>query len=172
MNQIACERERDKCNLAAEVLRSFGQVRLKVVGTSMLPTLWTGDLLTIHREDFERVQAGDLVLYARNHRFFVHRVQVASGHNKSQALITRGDALEHADPPIFPAEFLGKVVAIERNGRPVGVHGPFPRWRKLLGLALSSSGLLRRVASRVQAPRPSGQVMDSKIMDFDSLESA
>ena len=38
-----------KHDLAAEVLRQFGEVRLKVTGASMLPSVWPGDVLTVRR---------------------------------------------------------------------------------------------------------------------------
>jgi MoaA/NifB/PqqE/SkfB family radical SAM enzyme len=55
-----------KCDLAAEVLRPSGQLRLRVSGASMLPALWPGYILTIHRQDPAQLRPGDLVLAARN----------------------------------------------------------------------------------------------------------
>ena len=39
------------CELVAEVVRSFGEVRLKVTGGSMLPAIWPGDVITVRRRD-------------------------------------------------------------------------------------------------------------------------
>jgi hypothetical protein len=41
----ATSRETLGCELAAEVIRSFGRVRLRATGTSMLPAIWPGDVL-------------------------------------------------------------------------------------------------------------------------------
>jgi hypothetical protein len=44
-----------KCVLAGHLLRSFGTLCLRVTGSSMLPSLWPGDLLLIQRQDFGRI---------------------------------------------------------------------------------------------------------------------
>ena len=50
MPSIPEAREDDpKLDLAAEILRRCGTVQLKAWGTSMLPSVWPGDLLTTIR---------------------------------------------------------------------------------------------------------------------------
>jgi len=68
-----------KCDLAAEVLRSSGQLRLRVSGASMLPALWPGDILTVHRHDPTQLRPGDLVLAARNGGLAVHHLLAIHG---------------------------------------------------------------------------------------------
>ena len=102
-----------KCSLAAEALRRFGELRLRVSGSSMLPALWPGDLLVIRRAPLAELSRGDLVLFLRQGRFFVHRVLEVS----ASGLLTRGDALAAPDPPVSPQELLGRVISIWRNGR-------------------------------------------------------
>lgn len=112
-------REESKCSLAAEVLQSGGQMQLQVTGASMLPSLWPGDLLTIQSNNLDQVEPGDVVLYIREGRFFVHRAVSKSDSNaddEQQFLITRGDSLPKADPPVLPSQLLGKVTRIERDG--------------------------------------------------------
>jgi len=48
----ACSTARETlgCELAAEVLRSSGRLRLRATGTSMLPAVWPGDVLSVCRE--------------------------------------------------------------------------------------------------------------------------
>ena len=36
-------------DLDAQVIRQFGELRLKVTGASMLPSVWPGDVLTVRR---------------------------------------------------------------------------------------------------------------------------
>jgi hypothetical protein len=103
-------------SLVAEVLHSRGTVQLRATGASMLPTLWPGDLLTIQSRKLERVQAGELALYSREGRFFIHRVvrkRLVAG---EPALVTRGDCMSQDDPPVRPAELLGTVTGIARDG--------------------------------------------------------
>jgi len=58
-------RAESKCSLAAEVLHSWGMLRLRTRGISMLPTLWPGDLVTVQSCSFEQVDPGEVVLYVR-----------------------------------------------------------------------------------------------------------
>jgi len=106
-----------KCDLAGRVLRSFGTLRLRVTGSSMLPSLWPGDLLLIHRYDFGRISTGDIVLFTREGRLFVHRVVSAADESGREQLVTQGDALRASDPPVTSTELLGKVSLVFRNGK-------------------------------------------------------
>ena len=40
-----------KCDLAADVIRRFGTLRLRVNGFSMLPSIWPGDIACVSRVD-------------------------------------------------------------------------------------------------------------------------
>jgi signal peptidase I len=108
------ERESIKCDLAGQVLRAGGKLRLRALGLSMLPTLWPGDILIINSKTYEQVSRGDIVLYAREREFFVHRIICKS--SDSQYLITQGDGLSKPDPPVSRQDLLGRVSAIERCG--------------------------------------------------------
>ncbi|MFZ3371295.1 MAG: S24 family peptidase [Candidatus Sulfotelmatobacter sp.] len=67
-------REDPKLGLAAEMLRRRGTIHLKAWGTSMLPSVWPGDLLTIQNAAYDEVIPGDITLVLRDNRFFVHRL--------------------------------------------------------------------------------------------------
>ena len=60
---------------------------------------------------------GDVVLFSRKGRLFVHRVVELSG----GAVVTRGDSMLDADPPVAVSDVLGRVEAIERGGSRVAV---------------------------------------------------
>ena len=62
------------CGLAEEVVRAFGEVRLRVFGTSMVPSILPGDLVLIQRANLHEISAGEVVLFLQNGRLFVHRV--------------------------------------------------------------------------------------------------
>ena len=55
-----------KGELFRETLKAFGQARLAVTGTSMLPTIWPGDVVEVRRESVAEISAGDVVLCARH----------------------------------------------------------------------------------------------------------
>ena len=57
-----------KCELAAEVLRSFGTLRFAATGWSMLPSVWPGETLVVERVQPDQVHIGDLVLVGREGR--------------------------------------------------------------------------------------------------------
>jgi signal peptidase I len=101
-----------KCDLTVEIIRQFGEVRLKVTGTSMLPAVWPGDVLTIRQRDPTDLVPGRIVLCYRNQIFVVHRFV---GH-RGKTLITRGDALIYEDPPFGGDQVLGEVISIQRDG--------------------------------------------------------
>jgi signal peptidase len=101
--------------LAAASLELTGVLRLKVSGSSMLPAIRPGDVLTIHRFAHGGASAGDVVLFRREGRFFVHRILRREG----AGFIARGDAARSCDPWVADSDLLGRVVSVERGGRQV-----------------------------------------------------
>jgi signal peptidase I len=106
-----------KCDLAGEVLRSSGRLRLGVVGWSMLPTVWPGDTLVIEKAGCEEVSTGDLVLFGRHRRLFVHRVIGKNGNVTKREILTQGDGMPYPDQTVKPSEILGRVTFIWRYGK-------------------------------------------------------
>lgn len=145
-------RDQSRNNLAVEVLRKTGVLRLTAFGYSMLPTLYPGDILTIRREGLAGIEAGDIVLYTRGGRFFIHRNLNSLQTDSGVALVTRGDSMPHADQPVTASELLGKVVNIERGGEPKPVPSCTPL-RRAFGLMLAYSGRLRTLALRLHRPQ-------------------
>lgn len=145
-------REQLKHNLAAEVLRTAGKIRLAAFGYSMLPTLWPGELLTIQAQSFDQVEPFEVVLFARKGRFFIHRVVRKLKMGAEARLITRGDALPSVDASVSGIEFLGKVVSVRRGNQDIPVPA-CSRSRRWMGLALTYSVRLRSLALRWHAWR-------------------
>lgn len=106
-----------KCELAGDVLRSAGRLRLRVTGWSMLPTILPGDTLMIEHASGEHVVKGDIVLFDQERRLFVHRVSGKSGIAGDLRFVTQGDGMARPDPPISESHVLGKVCFVVRNGR-------------------------------------------------------
>jgi signal peptidase I len=125
------------CDLAGEVVRTFGEVRLRVFGTSMVPSILPGDLICVQRAGVSEISTGEIVLYSRDGRMFAHRVVNPAGGAEKALLITRGDRLRDNDPPVFSSELLGRVTSVERGNfqkRPaIRLNG----WERLI------AGLLR-----------------------------
>jgi signal peptidase I len=164
MNEQA--REHSKLDLTAEVLYSFGKVRLRLAGISMLPTLWPGDLLTIEPVDIEQVTRGDLVLYTRENRLVVHRA-VECVRGKGQCLwTTRGDALFRTDQPLSAEELLGRVVKVSRREQGFAPAASVSHLARLCGLLLYSWDRLRGWLLRFHAWRSRSGVLDLR---FDEM---
>lgn len=115
-------RDRIGCELVGEVLRTGGEVRLRVGGTSMLPAIWPGDVLLVSSAFEAPLTVGRIVFFLRDGRLFAHRMV---GRNGEQP-ITRGDAVDDCDPPVSASELLGVVVGIIGNDDSVRVLPPAP----------------------------------------------
>ena len=135
-----------KCDLAADVIRRFGALRLRVNGFSMLPSIWPGDIACVSRVDQDAYRPGDDVLFSRNGRLFVHRVVEMSG----GAVVTRGDSMLDADPPVALSDVLGRVESIERGGSRVAMAERVSGGRRAAGAVLGQSGRLVRMAVRAR----------------------
>jgi hypothetical protein len=115
MPRILGDREESKLSLAAEMIRRFGTVQLKAWGTSMLPSLWPGDLLTIQSVADDEVVPGDIVLVLRDNRFSIHRLVETRRSPGCILLVTRGDAVPQNDLPVPASILLGRVASVRRG---------------------------------------------------------
>jgi len=146
-------REAHKLELAVEVLRSSGAICLQAFGTSMLPSIWPGEVLRIENRSGKEIVPGDIVLVARDRRFVVHRlIEKHDSH-----WITRGDSLPQNDAPVTDVQVLGKVSAIHRMSRVIIPNrratplvrllaGMLCRWDSLRNIALRVHSFLREPA--------------------------
>ncbi len=140
------EQQDARCSVAAQALQSWGSLRLRARGTSMLPAVWPGDVLTLRTLPFDRTMPGDLVLYMRRGRFFVHRVVRKSDRQEDAHLITRGDCMRREDAPVLAAQLLGKVTEVRRTGLPFSPGTEFSFFRRMLAWTLCRSSFLQRAA--------------------------
>ena len=128
-----------KRDLTAEVIRRFGEVRLRVTGTSMLPSVWPGDILTVRRRSASELRTGRIILCYRNQAFVAHRLIGKHG----DGVITRGDSLRFDDPPFRHDEILGDVTSILRDGRPVALTRVW--WHRIGSSIVRHSELCTRI---------------------------
>ena len=155
MPEMIQTREDGKLSLACDILRSGGSLRLQALGTSMLPRIWPGDVLTLKSISEDDITVGDVVLFVRAGRFFVHRVVRKEG----SGWITRGDAVPQNDPPVEQTELLATVTSIQRDGHVITPRRPNFAERLLARLLCHSDfcrNLLLRLG-RAQLPAPSGE---------------
>jgi len=150
-----------RLDLAAEVLHRFGEVRFVAQGSSMLPTIYPGDLLTVRSESIANARTGEIVLFLLGGRFFVHRVVRKWPERNRVVFATCGDALTQEDPSVDGTQLLGRVTSIVRRGKSVKFAtrvGPgieFLRWSvqnsAIFAKTLLAAHLLR---ARIFGTRP------------------
>jgi signal peptidase I len=131
------------CGLAGEIVRKFGEVRLRVFGTSMVPSILPGDMISVQRADLFEISPGEIVMYLRDDRLFVHRVVARAGTHGDPRLITRGDRLTYDDPLVSSSELLGRVTSIQthdgRRQREVRPATGLSVWKKMFVHVLRTS---------------------------------
>jgi Peptidase S24-like len=121
-----------RLDLAAEVLHRFGEVRFVAQGSSMVPSIYPGDLLTVRSESIAGARCGEIVLFLLGGRFFVHRVMRKWPERDRVVFATRGDALNQEDPSVDGTQLLGRVTSILRHGKPVKFSTQLNPWTKFL----------------------------------------
>jgi len=145
-----------KCELAGEVLRSFGNLRFAATGWSMLPTIWPGDTLVVDRVGSDQVHVGDVVLVGREGRLCAHRVVSKVEDSGNRCWITQGDSMALPDQPVKEDELLGRVAYMIRAGRLVAVPAELSVVERLTaGIAQRSAPATRALVylhRMIQAP--------------------
>src|SRR5258708_12834086 len=88
-----------KCDLASEVLRSFGRLRFRATGWSMFPSLWPGDTLVGQHGMPHKIQAGDIPLAGHHGRLCAHRIVSRPPGPVNSRCITQRHAIPAPDLP-------------------------------------------------------------------------
>jgi signal peptidase I len=158
---------------AAEIttaLQRRGRISLRVQGTSMLPWVRPGDIARIQEVSAAAIRCGDVVLFRRENRLYVHRIIEKGGSLGAAEFRAKGDAHPTCDGMVAQHELLGRVVRLYRSGRRIDLDAPC---QIALGLLISQLSLrsrfwypLARLAAIVtrparrllQAPQPSGEL--------------
>jgi signal peptidase I len=135
-----------KKELMVDVLRKYGSCRLQVSGTSMLPTLRPGDTVSIESRGLSQLKVGDIVLYERGGRFFLHRLVALPAERFPGRLVTRGDSMPQADPAVRVESVLGVLATVRRGENWIAVPGTMPRMTRVAAALLARSGALVRLA--------------------------
>ena len=135
-------REVLRLELAAEVLRDFGELRFRACGGSMLPAILPGDILLVRREPIGTIRRGHIVLFSRTGRFYAHRVARIENRSAAARLITRGDALTTEDAAVSDEEYLGRVTRLARGGTQIELSATPGPERRVFGWALRHSDFL------------------------------
>lgn len=153
-------------NLIVDCLSAGRPVRFRARGSSMHPTIHSGDTLLVAPVEPDRVRTGDIILYASTpSRLLAHRVieivrhactgpEGADAAGTEVAFLMRGDGCPYPDPPVLRERVLGKVAAVERKGRRINPYRPLAAFYARAYHFIR--GLIKSVWMRHRAPHRGG----------------
>src|SRR4030042_3928101 len=90
----------DLLKVCQEVLEKGSPFQFRALGGSMIPFIRPGDLLTTKAVNPIDLSIGEVLLYQREGRSFVHRLIKKKIMNGTHLFITHGHNLPFSDPPI------------------------------------------------------------------------
>jgi hypothetical protein len=131
--------------LVVEALERFGRIRIRALGTSMAPTIESGDVLELQRSEVNQLEIGHVVVVNGACGLRVHRMVARRGQDGQEFVVTRGDALWFADRPEPAASVIARVAGVTRKG----VSVDYLVFNRLYGLARGESTRIRVVIRRV-----------------------
>lgn len=133
-------RQGDAAQIAGQ-LEQHGRIHLRVRGSSMQPWVRPGDIALIRQAGIDGVRCGDVVLFQREDRLFVHRLVEKRGTLRDAEFLAKGDAHPGPDGVVDDELILGRVICIYRGDKRIDLDSP--RW---LALGLMVSQLSRKSA--------------------------
>jgi len=125
-----------RLSLAQESLQQFGRLRFRAMGSSMLPAIAPGDILSFRTATPGDLVPGRVLLMQHEDRLVAHRLL---SHEQGM-LTTMGDSLRAPDAPLRLSQLLGVLDGQERGSRSIHLDADH---RRLLPRA--SRWLLRNV---------------------------
>ncbi len=97
-------------SLVCRFLRQGLHVRVPVTGSSMAPSIRSGDIVVVAPVTAGLPAPGEVALYATGRRIIAHRLVAFD----ACRFILKGDAVPVADLPVEIERLLGKVIRVER----------------------------------------------------------
>jgi signal peptidase len=89
-----------------------GPFHFELRGASMWPAAPEGSILAVAPCPASALREGDLVTFRRDRALITHRVV---GLDPRGRVLAWGDSLLHPDPPIAPADVLGRATVVRRG---------------------------------------------------------
>jgi hypothetical protein len=142
--------------LITDCLESGRAVRFRASGRSMHPTIRQNEVVVVAPIEPVCLALGDIVLSRCGEKMTAHRLVQIDVEDLSDVIdeqaqgrammVLRGDACNVCDPPIPESQIVGKVVAVERQGRMVNPYGLRTEWvRRIYVLGGRLKSFLRSV---------------------------
>ncbi len=133
------------------VLAGGGLVRFRADGDSMRPTIRGGEIVTAAPIVDGRIVAGDVLLFRSAGRVLAHRVVTIDATSREPVVRLRGDGKRGCDGPVDASQIVGRLVAVERDGRTVRLDGTLARLRYRMRAAAGHVWRWRTRATRRHA---------------------
>ncbi len=155
MKSLAPLNNSDLLKLSGDLLNRGTSIRFQAKGFSMRPFIREEDFITVSPIENSSISIGDVVFFvSADDQIIVHRVIRKYKKDGRVTLVVKGDASFGSPENVDIQNILGKVVAIERNGRErrldtklyriIGLFfagiSPFNRWIYPIGSRVKHSG--------------------------------
>ena len=117
------------------LLGQGGRLRLRMVGSEMVPALQPGDLLEFEEARLMALARGDIVVVHSAGRCLLRRVRSRVLEQGGEVFTVAADGLEEPPLQVGFEEILARLVCLEREGevlRPAGDSTRRARWRRRL----------------------------------------
>ena len=126
-------------------------MRFRAQGGSMRPFIIAGDIVTVEPADARELRVGDVVLFQSGDLAVVHRMLYQYVRGGTAYLLTKGDSIPSPDRPVPQTRLLGRVTAIDRNGRRIDLDSaPARAFAMLLALLSPMSAYWHPAGVRVK----------------------
>jgi len=140
VRKIAYLRDADLLELSKDIFRKGKSARFQAKGWSMRPFIQDGDFIVVSPIENSSIKTGDVVFHlTAESKIMVHRVIKKYKKDKDNRIIMfiKGDATFSSPEKVDIKNVLGKVVAVERNGRKKRLDTKFYRIKGLLFAGIS-----------------------------------
>lgn len=110
----------DFLRLSRDIFKKGKSVRFEARGWSMRPFIRDGDFIVVGPIENSSIRTGDVVFYlTTENKVIVHRIIKKYKKDKDNriTMLIKGDAISSPAEKVEMLNVLGKVVAVERNGR-------------------------------------------------------
>ena len=109
-----------KKKIVESIVELWGQCgqqnTVPVSGRSMLPLLESGDQLKVQHGQ-NHVGVGDVITFYKDDMFVAHRIIKIKKKQNRHVIISKGDNAPQFDSPLRLQEIVGRVIAVERDGK-------------------------------------------------------
>lgn len=91
---------------------------IKTFGHSMMPILKNGDIVSVEKISYPKINVDDIVCFRQKNRFVTHRVV----YKTNRYIIAKGDNNPFSDTKVKPEKIIGRVNFIKRNGEDIDIN--------------------------------------------------